>query len=54
LLSKRYISADRYTLTEVSQRLGFTAPSAVSRWFHQRFGVSPTQWRATARQPVRS
>jgi AraC-like DNA-binding protein len=51
-LAERYISADRYSLTEVSELLGFTAPSAFSRWFHQRFGVSPTQWRAAARQPA--
>ena len=27
-------------------------PSAFSRWFRLRFGVSPTQWRAAARQPA--
>ena len=46
--AERYLANDRYTLTEVSELLGFTAPSAFSRWFHQRFGVSPTQWRASA------
>ena len=51
-LAERYLSADRYTQTDVSQLLGFTAPSAFSRWFRQRFGVSPTEWRATARQPA--
>jgi AraC-like DNA-binding protein len=51
-LAERYIAAERYSLTDVSQLLGFTAPSAFSRWFHQRFGVSPTEWRATARQPA--
>jgi AraC-like DNA-binding protein len=49
-LAERYLSADRYTQTDVSQLLGFTAPSAFSRWFRQRFGVSPTEWRATSRQ----
>jgi AraC-like DNA-binding protein len=46
--AERYLANDRYTLTEVSELLGFAAPSAFSRWFHQRFGVSPTQWRASA------
>ena len=50
-LAERYLAADRYSLTDVSELLGFTAPSAFSRWFRQRFGVSPTQWRASARQP---
>jgi AraC-like DNA-binding protein len=49
-LAERYLAADRYSLTEVSELLGFTAPSAFSRWFRQQFGVSPTQWRATARR----
>jgi AraC-like DNA-binding protein len=51
-LAERHIAAGRHSLTTVSELLGFTAPSAFSRWFHQRFGVSPTQWRAGARQPV--
>ena len=51
-LAERYLAADRYALTDVSELLGFTAPSAFSRWFRQRFGVSPTDWRTTARQPA--
>jgi AraC-like DNA-binding protein len=51
-LAERYLSADRYSLTDVSELLGFTAPSAFSRWFRQRFGVSPTEWRATSQQPA--
>jgi AraC-like DNA-binding protein len=51
-LAERYIAAERYSLTDISELLGFTAPSAFSRWFHQRFGVSPTTWRAGARQPA--
>src|SRR3954462_2345592 len=47
-LAERYLSTDRSSLTDVSELLGFTAPSAFSRWFRQRFGVSPTQWRAAA------
>src|SRR3954468_19937776 len=48
--AERYLSNDRYTLTEVSELLGFTAPSAFSRWCRQRFGGTPTQWRAMARR----
>jgi AraC-like DNA-binding protein len=51
-LAERYLSADRYSQTDVSELLGFTAPSAFSRWFRQRFGVSPTEWRATSQQPA--
>jgi AraC-like DNA-binding protein len=51
-LAERYLSTDRYSLTDVSELLGFTAPSAFSRWFRQRSGVSPTQWRAAARPPA--
>ena len=51
-LAERYLAAERYSLTDVSELLGFTAPSAFSRWFRQRFGVSPTQWKAGERQPV--
>jgi AraC-like DNA-binding protein len=47
-LAERYLNNDRYSMTEVSQLLGFEAPSAFSRWFSQQFGVSPTKWRADA------
>ena len=50
-LAERYLAAERYSLTEVSELLGFTAPSAFSRWFRQQFGRSPTEWRSAARQP---
>jgi AraC-like DNA-binding protein len=48
-LVERYLPSDRYSLTEVSRFLGFRAPSAFTRWFRQRFGTSPTDWRRTAR-----
>jgi AraC-like DNA-binding protein len=51
-LAERYLAAERYSLTDVSELLGFTSPSAFSRWFRQRFGASPTTWRATSRQPT--
>jgi AraC-like DNA-binding protein len=48
-LAERYLASDRYSLTDVSQLLGFSAPSAFSRWFRAQFGVSPSQWRDTTR-----
>jgi AraC-like DNA-binding protein len=46
--AERYLAAERNSLTDVSAMLGFAAPSAFSRWFRQRFGISPTEWRAGA------
>jgi AraC-like DNA-binding protein len=48
-LAERYLPNERYSLTEVSQMLGFGAPSAFSRWFRQQFGTSATEWRRQAR-----
>ncbi|GAB1640698.1 AraC family transcriptional regulator [Krasilnikovia sp. MM14-A1259] len=45
-LAERYLSSERYRLTEISDLLGFAAPSAFSRWFRQQFGESPRRWRA--------
>jgi AraC-like DNA-binding protein len=47
-LAERYLSAGRATLTDLSQQLGFAAPSALSRWFRQRFGTTPSAWRRAA------
>jgi AraC-like DNA-binding protein len=47
--AERYLSHDGYSLTEVSQLLGFDAPSAFSRWFRQHFGMSAVQWRRATR-----
>jgi len=33
-------------LSDAAAQLGFSEPSAFSRWFHARFGCSPTMWRA--------
>ncbi|RFU19687.1 AraC family transcriptional regulator [Geodermatophilus marinus] len=48
-LAERYLANDHHSLTEVSQLLGFSAPSAFSRWFRRQFGMSPTAWRRAAR-----
>ena len=46
--AERYLADERYSMTDVSARLGFTQLSAFSRWFQQQFGVSPSAWRETA------
>ncbi|MGY1606728.1 AraC family transcriptional regulator [Geodermatophilus sp. SYSU D00700] len=48
-LAERYLPNEDLSLTEVSRLLGFTAPSAFSRWFRAQFGTSPTEWRRTTR-----
>ncbi|MGV9870649.1 AraC family transcriptional regulator ligand-binding domain-containing protein [Rhodococcus koreensis] len=44
-LAKRMVTGRRYSLTEISEMLGFSTPSSFSRWFHQQFGMSPREWR---------
>ncbi|MGY1746942.1 AraC family transcriptional regulator [Blastococcus sp. SYSU D00695] len=48
-LAERHLADEQLPLTEVSRRLGFSAPSGFSRWFRQRFGTSPSRWRRAAR-----
>ena len=47
-LAERYLTNDRLSLTDIAYQLGFAAPSAFSRWFRNRFGISATQWRRAA------
>jgi AraC-like DNA-binding protein len=47
-LAERHLLAGRFTLTKLSQELGFAAPSALSRWFRQQFGTTPSAWRTAA------
>ena len=47
-LAERYLAGVRLSLTDISYQLGFNAPSAFSRWFRDRFGISPTEWRQAA------
>ncbi|KAF7963419.1 AraC family transcriptional regulator [Cupriavidus sp. UYMU48A] len=51
LATRHVIESDR-PLTEVATLLGFSAPSAFSRWYQAQFGCSPKESRA-ARGPVR-
>jgi AraC-like DNA-binding protein len=45
-LAERFVANPARSLTEISELLGFSAPSAFSRWFSGRFGCAPRQWRA--------
>jgi AraC-like DNA-binding protein len=53
-LAERFAANPSRSLTEISELLGFSAPSAFSRWFSGQFGCPPRQWRADvgARRPV--
>jgi len=46
-LALRYLEERRRSLGEVGLLLGFSAPSAFSRWFRGRFGCTPGAWRIT-------
>ncbi|WP_261939819.1 AraC family transcriptional regulator [Pandoraea sp. NE5] len=48
LATRHVIESDR-PLTEVATLLGFSAPSAFSRWYHAQFGCSAKESRATRR-----
>jgi AraC-like DNA-binding protein len=47
-LAARYIDEGERPLAEVSGLLGFSAPSAFSRWYRQCFGVSASERRSPA------
>lgn len=47
-LVRRHIRAERRSLTETAQRLGFSGLATFSRWFRTEFGMSASQWRASA------
>lgn len=44
-LAQRLVPNPRRSLTEIAHELGFSEPSAFSRWFRRQFGCSPTEWR---------
>ena len=46
LATRHVIESDR-SLTEVAMLLGFSAPSAFSRWYHAQFGCSAKESRTT-------
>ncbi|WAC57714.1 AraC family transcriptional regulator [Gordonia sp. SL306] len=44
-LAKHMVGNRRHALIEIAELLGFSSPGNFSRWFRQRFGQTPTQWR---------
>ncbi|MER0477494.1 AraC family transcriptional regulator [Streptomyces sp. Edi2] len=48
-LARRHVARRNHPLTEVAGLLGFSGPAAFSRWFHTRFGTSPSTWRTAIR-----
>jgi AraC-like DNA-binding protein len=45
-LAEQLMANPRRTAAEASDLLGFSSPSAFSRWFSGQFGCSPKEWRA--------
>ncbi len=46
-LALRYLQNPNHSLTLISELLGFSAPSAFTRWFRVKFSCAPQQWRRT-------
>jgi AraC-like DNA-binding protein len=44
-LVPRYLEGRERPLSEISGLLGFSEPSAFTRWFRTKFGCSPTEFR---------
>ena len=47
-LVQRYMENPRHSLVHISQLLGYSSPSAFTRWFVGQFGLAPQRWRASA------
>jgi AraC-like DNA-binding protein len=45
----RHLANPQLAVADLAPTLGFSEPSAFSRWFSGKFGCSPRQWRATRR-----
>jgi len=47
-LAQRYLDNPRHSMVAISQMLGYSAPSAFTRWFSGQFGMAPQRWRERA------
>ncbi|TDN63163.1 AraC family transcriptional regulator [Paraburkholderia sp. BL10I2N1] len=52
-LALRYLERAQRPISEVSGLLGFTEPSAFSRWFRTTFGCNPSRFRASRESHTR-
>lgn len=48
-LVQRYLDNPRHSLVRISQMLGYSSPSAFTRWFVTQFGDAPQRWRKDRR-----
>lgn len=51
-LAVRYLETPSYGIVQIAELLGYSTPSAFSRWFTGQFGQSPKAWRAMQRPPA--
>ncbi|MGZ2747986.1 AraC family transcriptional regulator [Burkholderia stagnalis] len=49
-LALRYLEHRERPFLEISSLLGFSVPSAFTRWFRSRFGCSPSQFKVSAQR----
>jgi AraC-like DNA-binding protein len=45
-MAERCLLSGRYSMSDTSLMLGFSAQSGLSRWFRRRYGCSPSDWLA--------
>jgi AraC-like DNA-binding protein len=45
-MAERFLLTGRYSMSDVSVMLGFSAQSGLSRWFRQHYHCSPSEWLA--------
>jgi AraC-like DNA-binding protein len=50
-LAPNYLRNPAYSLTQVSELLGYGYPSSFTRWFSAQFGEAPAAWRAKHASP---
>jgi AraC-like DNA-binding protein len=52
-LALRFVANPTFTLTRVGQLLGYSQSSTFTRWFHAKFGLTPSEWRSREADPAR-
>ncbi len=50
LTVQRYLDNPRHSMVAISQMLGYSAPSAFTRWFSAQFGEAPQRWRGRVKK----